>query len=79
MASRGFAVIYTSARSQVSYCFPPLKKKKKKKTQKASIMTFLCLAGGDFCHLLITFANSRDPDHEWQEVTKVVSKLFDTV
>ena len=26
------------------------------------------LASGDFCHLLITFANSLDPDQDWQYV-----------
>ena len=25
-------------------------------------------AKGNFCHLLITFANSLDPDQEWQKV-----------
>ena len=35
----------------------------------------LFLANGDFCHLLITFANSLDPDQEsWSG-----SKLFDTL
>ena len=28
----------------------------------------ILLAGGDFCHLLITFANSSDPDQDRQDV-----------
>ena len=27
------------------------------------------LANGDFCHLLIAFANSFDPDHDHQNVS----------
>ena len=34
---------------------------------------------GDFCCLLITFANSLDPDRAWQNITWSGSKLFDTL
>ena len=31
---------------------------------QVGILVYTFLASGDFCHLLITFANSLDPDKE---------------
>ena len=32
------------------------------------VLSLTFLGGGDFCHLLITFANSLDPDQDRQNV-----------
>ena len=36
-------------------------------------------ASGDFCHLLIIFANSLDPDQARKDHARSGSKLFDTL
>ena len=37
-------------------------------TQESYNLFYSCLASGDFCRLLITFANNLDPDHDQRNV-----------